>query len=92
MPARNIGNLRIVHQPDKILLHFSRKEILIGQDEKDLPCKRCKVCLCHRLLIHEVGKQPGDMRIFFLLVIFENGLKHIPCAGDLFLAFIADMR
>lgn len=42
MPARNIENLRMVHQSDEILLHFRREEILIGQDEKNFSRKRAK--------------------------------------------------
>ena len=42
MPARNIENLRMVHQSDEILLHFRREEILIGQDEKNFPASAAK--------------------------------------------------
>lgn len=75
MPAGNIGDLRIVHQFDQILLHFSGEEILIGQNQKDLPRKRRKIRFAHGLLMHQVGKQAGNMHILFLLVIFEDRLK-----------------
>ena len=91
MPAGNIGDLRIVHQFDQILLHFPGEEILIGQNQKDLPLKRRKIRFGHGLLMHQVGKQAGNMHILFLLVIFEDRLKHILRAGDLLCAFIADM-
>ncbi|MFR6027544.1 MAG: hypothetical protein ACLUMK_13745, partial [Christensenellales bacterium] len=91
MPARNIENLRMVHQSDEILLHFRREEILIGQDEKNFSRKRCKTRRCHGLLVHKIGKKPGDMHVLFLWVILENRLKHILRAGNLRCAFAADV-
>ena len=89
--ARDVGGLRPVHQPDKILLHFSGEEILIGQDQENLACQHRKICCRDRLLMHQVGKQAGNMYVLFLLVVLEDRLKHILRVGDLLGAFVADV-
>lgn len=84
MSAGNIDDLRIMHQLDEILLHFSREEVLIRQDKKNFARKCRKVSFGHGLLVHEVSEQSGDMHILLPLVVLEDGLKHIPCAGNFF--------
>lgn len=79
--ARDVGDLRPVHQPDKILLHFPGEEILIGQDQEDLACQHRKICCRDRLLVHQVGKQAGNMYVLFLLVVLEDRLKHVLRVG-----------
>lgn len=43
VPAGDIGDPRLVHQADKVLLHLAGEKVLIGQDEKDFPLKRREI-------------------------------------------------
>ena len=91
MPAGNIGNRQVVHQPDKILLHFPREEVLIRQNQQDFPLQRRKIRRRHRLLVHQVRQKAGNAHVLLLLVVLENRLEHIPDVGNLLRTFVPDM-